>query len=250
MDSNSAQHGSTTIPSELNWPPPRRVRSSPAGVRSAFFAAAVVVLALAGSSLLCMKGAHQFQNRAALRNEGIEATAHVTGFSHAGKHGGILVVNYSFVINEISFTGKADVPKVLEQDIQQSPTLPIRYLPANPTVNQPVAWDQPPISSWLMLLLPMLPVTIGILMLLSDRRERRLLAEGLPAIATITKSYLLSKGGYQSNYEFRTENGSVETGTNSFVGPPEIGTSFCVVYLPQNPKRNLPYPLQDYRLDQ
>jgi hypothetical protein len=158
------------------------------------------------------------------------------------------VTHYSFAVGGIAFTGKADVPKQLEQDIHESSTLPIRYLPANPAVNHPAAWEEPALSAILPLLIPLIPVAIGIMMLASGHQERRLLAEGLPAIATITNSYPLSKGGYRSNYEFRTEDGSIGTGSDSFDGPPEIGTSFCVIYLPRNPRRNLPYPLLDYRV--
>jgi len=239
-----------TLPIELTGPLPRKVRSSPGGIQSAFFAAAVVALALAGTSWVAMRGVHEFQNREALRSEGVEATGQVTGFSHTGKHNGILVVQYSFLVNGISFPGKADVPRQLERDVKGSSTLPIRYVPANPAVSHPADWDEPLFSAVVPLMFPILPVAVGIMMLVSGNKERRLLAEGLPAIATITKSYRLSKGGYKSNYEFRTEDGGVGTGTNSFAGPPEIGTTFCVIYFPQNPRRNLPYPLDDYRVDQ
>lgn len=248
MESNTPHCGTATIPSELTGPLPRKVRSSPDGVRSAFIAAAVVAIALAGTSWVAMRGVHQFQYQAALRSDGLEATAQITGFSHAGKHGGILVTYYSFAVSGTAFTGNAHVPKQLEQAIHESSTLPIVYLPTNPAVNHPAAWEEPAINAIVPLLSPLIPVGVGVMMLASGRRERRLLAEGLPAIATITKSYPLSKGGYQSDYEFRTQDGSVGTGNNSFDGPPEIGTSFCVIYLPQNPRRNLPYPLLDYRI--
>ena len=239
------------IPSELTGPLPRKVRSSPGGIQSAFFAAAVVALALAGTSWMAMRGVHEFQNRAALRSEGVEASGQVTGFSYAGKHNGILVVQYSFPVNGISFPGKADVPRRLERDVKGSSTLPIRYVPANPAVNHPADWDEPLFSAVVPLMFPILPVAVGIMMLMSDHRERRLLAEGRPAIATITKSHLYgSRAHHYWQYEFRTRDGDIHTGMIPFDDSQQVGESFCVIYLPQNPRRNLPYPLFDYRIDQ
>ncbi|MGA9672603.1 MAG: hypothetical protein WBQ94_25530 [Terracidiphilus sp.] len=254
MESSSPLGVAATIPSELNWPPPRRVRSSPAGLRWAYLATGVVTLALAATSWVAMMGVHLFQNRAALRSEGIEATGLVTGFSYAGKRNGILVVQYSFAIYGISFTGKADVPKQLEQGVQKSTTIPICYLPAKPEVNHPIAWEESP-EYWVCFLFispMMITVYFGIMMLLSDHKERRLLAEGLPAIATITESHLYGSSRAQRywRYEFRTRDGDIHTGIIPFDDSQQVGESFCVIYLPQNPRRNLPYPLFDYCIDQ
>jgi hypothetical protein len=226
------------------------VRSSPAGVRSAFVAAVVVAVALAGTSWFSMQGVQQFHNRAALRRDSIEVTAQVSGFSHRGRHGGILVVNYSFVINGMPIAGKADVPKQLETDVQESSTLPVRYLPANLAMNHPAAWEASAYSVVVPLMCPILPVAIGIMMLVSDHKERRLLAEGLPAIATITESYFNRKIGYVAKYEFRTTDGGLEIGSSTFDDSQQVGCTLCVIYLPRNPRRNLPYPLFDYRIDQ
>jgi hypothetical protein len=250
MEHDLHSGGAITIPGELTGPLPRKVSSSKAGVNSGMFAACVVILALAGSFGFSINAVHQFQNLAALRRDGTGATAQISGFSHTGKKGGILVVIYSFTANGMSFTGEASVPKNMERSVHEASALSIRYLPTNPAVNQPSAWEQSTISTWLLLLLPLFPSTIGILILLSDRRDRRLLAQGIPAIATITRSYFNRKTGYGATYEFRARDGKVQTGSDTFDGPQEIGASLCVIYLPQYPKRNLPYPIQDYRVDQ
>jgi hypothetical protein len=251
VDSNSAKAGSTTIPSELTGPLPRKVRGSSGGIQSAFFAAAVVALALAGTSWMAMRGVHEFQNRAALRSDGIETTGQVTGFLHPGSSGKTLVANYSFTVNGLPFTGKGTVPEVLRRDLNESSNLSIRYLPANPAVNHPADWEEPPFSAVVPLMFPILPVAVGIMMLMFDHKERHLLAEGLPAIATITESRLYgSRAHHYWQYEFRTRDGDIHPGMIPFDDSQQVGESFCVIYLPQNPRRNLPYPLFDYRIDQ
>jgi hypothetical protein len=185
-----------------------------------------------------------------LRRDGIQATAQVTGFSHTGKHGTILVVHYSFTVNGLLVIGKASVPGELEKDIRESITLPIRSLPANPAVNHPTAWEQSVWNVLVPLLAPLFPLVIGMMMLVSNQRERRFLAEGLPAIATITKSYYNPKRGHGANYEFHTREGEIETGNSLFEGPQTVGWTICVLYLPQNSKRSIPYPLMNYTISE
>jgi hypothetical protein len=94
----------------------------------------------------------------------------------------------------------------------------------------------------------------------------------LPAIATITDFYIVpglvpsrgprardyiipdselggGKHDQYSKYEFRTRDGGIYTGSIKFNDSQKIGTSLCVIYLPQNPWRNLPYPRYDFRVD-
>jgi hypothetical protein len=255
METNSQLGGATTIPSELNGPLPRRVRNSPAGNRSAFLAVSVVAVALAGTCWLSMRGVHELQNRVALSNQGVEAICQITGFSHAGRHNGILVVQYACNVNGVSFSGKADVPTQSEREVNGSSSLRVRFLPANPAVNHPADWEESIYSIAVPLMFPMLPIAVGIMMLVSDHKERRLLAQGLPAIATTTKFYSPS-GSWQSSrrgdqrvrYEFRTRDGDIYTGSIPFDDSQQVGSTLCILYLPQNPRQNLPYPQDDYRI--
>lgn len=152
-----------------------------------------------------------------MRRDGIEATSQVTGFSDIGRYGRILGVSYSFTVNGTSFRGEGAVPEQLERSVRESTTLTIRYLPANPRVNYPVGWEEyPDYWAWFFLMLPMLPVYVGIMMLRSGHKERRLLAEGLPAIATITRSYLFGRSGHYWEYESRTRDADIHSGSIPF----------------------------------
>lgn len=248
MEPNSPQGGATTIPSELNGLTPRRICSSPTGIQSAIIAVVVVILALAGTSWLAMNGVRQLQDQAALRRDGIEASGQVTRISHSGKSGRVLRAHYSFTVNGTDFSGEATIPKELEQNLRESSTLSIRYLPASPEVNYPAAWEKSNLSATVPLMAPLFPIAIGISMLITNHRDRRLLAEGLPAIATITKAYYNPKRGNGAHYEFRTREGEIGTGSSLFEGPQTVGSSLCILYLPQNSKRNIPYPVMNYRI--
>jgi len=250
MEPKSPKGEAMTIPSELNGPMPRKVRSSPTGVSSAIIALVVVVIALSGTIWLSMIGVHKLEDQSALRRDGIRATSQVTGFSYTGKHGTILVVHYSFTANQVPLSGKASVPSKLEQDIRASRTLTVRYLPVDPTINHPEAWEESAVNAVVPLLAPLFPVVIGIIMLVNNQRERRLLAEGLPAIATITAAYYNPKRGNSAQYEFRTREGEIAIGSSLFENPQPVGSSLCVLYLPQNSKRNIPYPLMNYSISE
>jgi len=82
------------------------------------------------------------------------------------------------------------------------------------------------------------------------RRERRLLSEGRAALGLITghsKMHRSSHGGEvgkSAYYQFAQMSGALAKGeTSPMKKPPEIGSTICVLYDPENPGRNARYPL-------
>ncbi len=77
----------------------------------------------------------------------------------------------------------------------------------------------------------------------SLQRQRRLLTEGRPAPGIVTR-LSRTKGGMQVYYDFLLLSGSVAKGSSGPVSkPPGIGQTVCVLYNPDNPRRNAIYPL-------
>lgn len=231
------------VSSELAGPLPRRVFATRRGFWTVTGTAIVTTFALVATSWLGKNAMQNFQNWEALRRDGSDTVGHVTR-THKGKH---FTVYYSFTVNGTTVRGNAPAPKQFEQILENSSPLTIRYLPANPSVNQPADWEYGPSDSvWFILPLPIL--ISGILFLISLRMERRLVAEGVPATAVITGSDYHSRGGYTATYEFRTEDARV---MSKRVGVPhrlEIGSNIWVLYLRQQPRRSQPYPSPYYRV--
>jgi len=80
------------------------------------------------------------------------------------------------------------------------------------------------------------------------RREARLLAEGRPAPGRVTGFKKIDQS-IRVQYEFRLLNGTVAKGKVNRSKPPVVGAPLCVLYEPENPRRNALYPLSLVRLE-
>lgn len=254
MDSN--------IPNELNGPLPRKVRATGSGTYLVFLASACLAFTVVAGLWAGTNIVQQEKHRAALRSDGSVAMGTVTRLRR-GKN--LAVVYYTFKLNGKSYANNADVPWELENDVERSSnSLPVRYLPANPDVNHPTSWEWSlfywlPLNTdlvhlpnfsrelnWLMA--GFLSGVLGVPIFLSLRGDRKLLAEGIPVPGVVTKCTRGSRGSYSVKYEFRTKGGSVTKGSSGGNYCKEIGASLCILYLPQNPQRNKPYPSPIYRV--
>ena len=249
MNLEASSREIATAPSELTGPLPRRLRMRPNGIQMA--TAGLVMLALSIFFILfpVRKMAKQMQITAALRTDGRDAVGEITRLWEEREKHSNLHVGYTFTINGASFTGESSVPDHLWQSIRQSSSLPIRYLPANPAMNHPAEWEGATFSGmWLLgsavFILPFLVALAFFVMLLS---ERRLVAEGL-LVAAVVKKCSSGRRGFSVMYEFRTQDENMIAGRGWSPCRHEIGTSVWVLYLPQNPRRNQPYPSLTYRV--
>jgi hypothetical protein len=250
------------IPSELTGQLPRRLQATGQGTYLTLVTVAFLAFAVASALWGGMNAVQQIEHRSALRRDSAEAIGTITRIRN-GKNN--KTIFYTFTVDGTPFTGKAELPWQLRKNIEGSNSLNIRYLPAHPDVNYPAAWEWSffwwlPLSTDLVhlpdfspelgwLFASLLWGVGGLAFLLVLRSERRLLAEGAPAAAVVTKCCPTNRGNFLLNYEFRAEDGRMVTGncTDSFK---EIGANCCVLYLPQNPRKNMSYPSSCYRVVQ
>ena len=181
MDSSLSLDSASIIPIELTGQLPRRTRLEKpiqwAAILTIILGIAVAIILWAGRFAVQLT-----ETRTALRHESSEATGVVEELWKTR-------VNYSFAVNGRSFTGSASRsgPKLRVSD-----PLTIRYLPSNPAVNHPAAWEEPTVAAWLPFWIPTVLVLILVGMLIKMSIIRRLLTEGRPAVAVVTKC---SRGG-------------------------------------------------------
>lgn len=250
------------IPSELTGPVPRRVRITGAGICIYSAAAAFLVFAVFCAYRGATGTVRETQHRAALRDDGVKAVGEITRLRE-GKNSE--TVYYTFSANGTSYSGLTKVPDYLRGGFRSSTSLPIRYLPADPAVNHPAEWEWvfvywhpldtdlihlPGLSSeFNSLLASLMSGAFGLFFLAGPFMERKLLVEGKPAIAVVTKCTRGSRGGNSFAYEFRTEDGRTLAGRYRG-GAMEVGASLCILYLPQTPERNGPCTSQSYSVAQ
>ena len=246
MDSNSQSAATETIPGELMGRVPRNVRLS-SNCRVQFTIGTMLLAVGASIAILSIvRNVHQKQHMAELRLGGNETDASITSLGPEGRSN-IETVRYDFNANGTIFTGKSVVPNQMNSGLHASGSLPIRYLPADPTINHPAAWEWSP--QWGILFGSMMYVAGGLFSFLFTHGQRRIVREGTPAVASIT-SCSSSTGRsiwFAVKYEFRTEDGTVTQGRGRYENALDVGTQICVLYLPLNPQRSLPYGSANYR---
>lgn len=93
-------------------------------------------------------------------------------------------------------------------------------------------------------LLSLLIAFLGAWLLRQFPRQRRLMAEGIPVVGSITECGSI-KYGFYANYDFRTEDGRSWNGSGRVDKRLNIGDGVVVLYLPQNPGQNQPRPALD-----
>jgi len=249
------------IPSELAGPVPRKVRATGSGAYLIFLASISLIFAVTAGLWAVINTVQQADHRAALRSNSSIAVGRGTSIRR-GKN--MVVVFYTFNVNGRLYAGKADAPWQLEDKVERSfNTLPVRYVPANPDVNHPAAWEWSlfywiPLSTDLVhlpefsrefnwLTAALISGVFGIPLFVALCEQRKLLVEGTPVLGVVTKCTRGSRGSYSVEYEFRTENGNITKGRSS-ASHQEVGASICVLYSCPNPRRSRPYSSFIYRV--
>lgn len=240
MDANFVTDGTLPVPRELAGPLPRRTRLSQNGAPLVVGAAILLSIAIACAFRALILAVPQMQKRTELRRGGSEISGTIQSFSDS-------FINYVFTVNGNSYEGRARLPEhilangnLFEKYLNGS-SIPVRYLPQNPSINHPAAWEWPALEDlgWFFALI--VSGTFGILFVLFLRSDLQLVANGMPIAGVVTKCTSPGRGGFRTLYEFRAEDGRIAQGTCRTWTAQEIGARIWVLYLPQNPKRYQAY---------
>ena len=126
--------------------------------------------------------------------------------------------------------------------------IPIRYLPAEPSIKQTAnctcfsLWD---IYSYLFFLFIMGASAALIFVML---RERKLARIGVVTRGRVTCCIPNGKI-FKVEYEFNTEEGKVIEGSTELDNEYQIGALIPIAYLRKNPKRSNRYPVGGFRIE-
>jgi hypothetical protein len=243
MDKNSFFQPIPNTPPELSMPLPRRIRPSSDARYGEIVLALMLGLTVILSLWLCKNVVQQMRLRSALRHGGAEVLAEITYLDRPGRGGDI--VRYTFTANGEIASGEAGVPLQLVKSLRESNSLTVRYLPSDPAINHPAAWEWSFLSNSVGIIFLMILVSIFGLFRIILYRRRQLLAWGKPVLGVVTEC-VSAKSSFSLKYNFRTESGVSFKGGGDTTTRQEIGASIWILYLPQNPARNQPYPFSDY----
>ncbi len=238
---------------QRNWTPPaelrslenREVRLSGRGIALAALAGILILGGVGVGIGLERTGMQQTADQLQLTEQGrdVEATVaslwKTTGKEHQP------MVTYQFHAEGRTYRRSVAVPSGIWKKLTAGTVLVVRYLPADPTHSHPRDWQASQLPLWVALLVGFFVSATGVLFVYIIRRQLALLREGRAAPGVVTRHSYAGKGQRKYHYEFAIPGGALEKGKS---GPtrklPAIGAKVCVIYDPDNPPRNSPYPFE------
>jgi len=224
--------------SEANAKIPRKVRLDDDTISGLGFILFLFVLWLIPVTWGAYHDLRDSHIRDTLLREGYAINAEVTR-SYAGRSS--VDVTYRFSVDGVLYSGRG---KIIANDYKfQAPgeKIPIRYLPKDPRINQPVSWGW--FSAWWAIfhLLGLALLAAGAAIIIAGLRKRKLERIGLVVEGRVT-GCVPDRTRFKVYYEFTTEDNVWMEGSTGMPKECESGDSIPVMYLPSNPKRNDFYP--------
>jgi len=163
--------------------------------------------------------------------------------------------SYQFAIQGRTYQKNFKVPYRIWRNMSVGASFPVRYVPSRPDLNHLLGLAPRPLPPWV-------PIPIaggialgGFFITLPIRSQRRLLAYGRTAPAMVTahgKRVRTSHGadlGVQFTYEFPLLSGAIAKGkAGPSKNPPAVDSIIPILYDPDSPRKNAPYPLSLLKL--
>jgi hypothetical protein len=235
-------------------PPPGLSRSAPRDVRLTGGGRALVVLAwllaiaaIPAGVLLSREARRQSDAAQAFQQRGAIATAVVDRVWRKSGDGKPALAAFHFDAGGVRIQGETRMQLSVWRELRAGSTVPVRYLPEDPrrwVVEGSRAGGRLPL--WVVFFVPGLLTVLGVACLAAIRRQRSLLMDGraAPAIVTEIKKHHGKDGATHREivYQFPLLSGGVGSGKASAPKTAAVGATICVIYDPDRPKRNHPYP--------
>jgi hypothetical protein len=232
-------------PRGLEQSRPRAVRFTAAGWALVVVSAALVIGGLVAGIVLSAVAARQQDERLRLRDRGVNAAAVVTRLWTSNGEERRHWVQFRFSAGNRFSEGRRRISRATWSTLKLGSWIPVRYDPENPDVYTVFGREQQGIPQLVPFLVGFGVPVSGVLLTIPLMVQRRLLVEGRPAPGVVTK-HKRTKGQHGTQhdvrYEFLLLNGSAHAGKCTNAKLVE-GQPISVLYEPDNPKRNTPYPL-------
>jgi hypothetical protein len=236
-----------SLPPELERSAPRDVGLTTGGRALMAVAGLLAAAAVIAGIALYFEARRQSDAALDFERRGVAATAVVDRlWRETGEEDKPAFAAFHFDANGARIDGESRLRMSTWRQLRAGSTVPLRYLPENPR-RFLIAGDR---RSRMPFAIPYIVSSVlaalALLCLAAVRWQHRLLSEGRPARAVVT-AVRKSKGSSEEThtemvYEFRVLAGTVTTGKAAARKGAAVGTPISVIYDPERPKRNKPYP--------
>jgi hypothetical protein len=235
-------------PPGLGWSRPRDVRLTPAGRVVLGVTTALFLVSLVLGAALFRTAERQATEQGALAQHGLESNAEVVRLWRGSSESKRSMVAYRFAVGSHAYDAQAPISLPRWKALQVGAHVHVRYLPSDPTVNLLDGTAPRVMPLWVPWIIGSAVAGLGVAGLLMLRNQLRLLTDGRPAPAIVTRliKHRSSHGGTHRSitYDFPLLSGATARGRSVAPRkPPAIGSVICVIYDPERPRTSMLYPL-------
>jgi hypothetical protein len=233
-------------PGELQCSRPREISLTWAGKILVGLAVAIFLGGIFAGLALYIKASGDRENRSQLVTSGLDTEAWITRSWTSGYDPVRYWVEYSYSAGGQTWTGRLATDRDSWLNLQKTETLKIRYLPADPQRHLIPGHESKLLPSWISILVAGISFLVGWLLKRILDMQRRLLAEGRPAPAIVTRITRSNQqhGKKVAHYVFEDLGGKlIEGKSNPQKKPPMVGSVLNVIYEPDQENHNRIYPL-------
>ena len=236
-------HRGWAPPAELATAVPRETRLAAGGIAISSLAALILLGAVAVGVGLSRVALRQEAERTQLQDSGVVTEGVVTRHWRSNDKESTPMIAYDFDDQGQKQHGSSRTPRNVWNGLDVGSRLAVRFVPGNSSLNHPAEWAPESLPKWVPLPFAALLTILGVILLSIPRWQARLLSYGTPAPALIT-GYRNVKGGKALIYEFATTTGDrIQGRGGNMRKPPPLGSTVCIIYDPERPQRNSPYPM-------
>lgn len=235
-----------SLPPELGRSAPRDVGLTTGGRTLMLLAWLLVAGALAAGVALYFEAGRQSESALDLDRRGVTANAVVDRLWRKTGDGKPAFAAFHFDASGVRIDGESRMQLSAWRELRTGSTIPVRYLPDNPRRFVVAGQRRGRMPFEVAYAVSSALAAMALLCVAAVRSQRTLLSEGRPAPAVVT-AVRKHKGSHGSThyaivYEFPVLAGTIATGKAAAGKTAEVGTTISVVYDPEQPKRNRPYP--------
>ncbi len=240
---------------DRSWP--REVCLTGGGKAAVVLAVVMVALGVAAGVGMGLTASREAREARLLETEGVVTDGVITRLWRSSGKDRQPWVAYRFVVGDKGYEANARVSLGRWRNLRVGSAVPVRYVPTQPELSYPFNTPRSPLPFWLPFPVALALVAGGLLTTLPIHTQRKLLSEGRSAQGHVTQHGPLRHSARGGNfgrvfyYQFPLLSGAVAKGHSSPVrNPPAVGSTICVLYDPENPRRNAPYPFTHVTLVQ
>ena len=240
---------SSGLPPALLTAAPRRVRVNTVGGTMLVTAAALVVVGIWGGITLSRQAEIAERHLGLFASERIVTAGDVVQLrKRGGGNDHRITAHYRYLARGRELTGETTLRRDERERYAVGSPIAVWYLPTEPETSWLDGYAPRPQASWPGTAVPLACGVSAIALIQLVRRQSNLLANGRPAMATVTKVEKKNTGEgtvWMVHYEWTTLSGATRTGKCGYGKKhvPAVGALIPIVYDKDNWFRHKKYPM-------